>query len=181
MPQPKTRRNFNEQENRILVLAIIMVLSFVAPVLAQESNTPFVFGEETFVKFSPFFADTAYDQDVVEMVNVSLMTTDRVGGIVFNGIEGETRSYNGTDYTYHGIADLDVNFDDKDADITTYTAKLREDIKFSDGEPLTADDLIFTYYVYLDPAYVGSTTINSYKIVGLQDYRPDDQRSLQQI
>ena len=28
------------------------------------------------------------------------MTYDRVGGIVFNAIEGETRSYNGTDYEY---------------------------------------------------------------------------------
>ena len=29
-------------------------------------------------------------------------------------------------------------------DETVYDIKLRDDVKFSDGEPLTADDLIFT-------------------------------------
>ena len=37
-------------------------------------------------------------------------------------------------------------------------------------EPVTIDDVIFTYYVYLDPAYNGSTTLKSYDIVGLQAY-----------
>ena len=36
--------------------------------------------------------------------------------------------------------------------------------------PDRGDDIIFTYYVYCDPAGVGSTTLSSYKIVGLQDY-----------
>lgn len=153
-----------------LFLATVMLVSTIAPVFAQETNVPFVFGQSIMSqKFSPFYADTAYDQDVVEMTTVSLLTTDRVGAIIYNGIEGETNSYNGKDYTYYGIADLSVVYDEA-ADVTTYTAKLRDDIVFSDGEPLNADDVIFTYYVYLDPAYVGSTTLNSYKILGLQDY-----------
>lgn len=153
-----------------LILATVMLVSTIAPVFAQESNVPFVFGQSIMSqKFSPFYSDTAYDADVVEMTNISLMTTDRVGAIIYNGIEGETHSYNGKDYTYHGAADLSVVYDEAE-DITTYTAKLRDDLVFSDGEPLTADDVIFTYYVYLDPAYVGSTTLNSYKILGLQDY-----------
>ena len=44
-------------------------------------------------------------------------------------------------------------------------------MKFSDGEPVTADDIIFTYYTYLDPSYVGSTTLSSYDIIGLKDYQ----------
>ncbi len=48
---------------------------------------------------------------------------------------------------------------------------MREDLVFSDGTPVTADDMIFTYYVYLDPAYVGSTTLNSYDIIGLKNYQ----------
>lgn len=154
-----------------IVLSAIMLVTLVVPVFAQESETPFVFGQSNFSqKFSPFYADTAYDQDVVDMVHPALMTTDRVGGIIYNGIEGETISYNGVDYTYTGIADLTVDFDEA-ANVTTYTAKLRDDIIFSDGEPLTADDLIFTYYVFLDPAYAGSTTLNSYSIIGLKDYQ----------
>ena len=34
----------------------------------------------------------------------NIIMTDRNGAIVEKGIEGETREYNGTDYTYTGIA-----------------------------------------------------------------------------
>ena len=152
-----------------LVLAVAMLASFV-PAMAQTTETPLVVAYSPFSqKFSPFFGDTAYDMDVSGMTQISLMTTDRQGGIVYNAIEGETIPFNGKDYVYKGAADLKVEFD-KEADITTYTAKLREDLKFSDGEPVTADDVIFTYYVYLDPSYAGSTSLKSYPIVGLNDY-----------
>jgi len=121
-------------------------------------------------KFSPFFGDTAYDMDVAGMTQIGIMTTDRVGGIIYNAIEGETRNYNGTDYLYTGPADIKVEYDEA-SDTTKYTAKIREDLVFSDGDPLTADDIIFTYYTYLDPSYVGSTSLGSYGIVGLKDYQ----------
>ncbi len=135
------------------------------------NNTPLVVAYSPFSqKFSPFYADTAYDQDVAGMVGLGLMTTDRMGGIIYNAIEGETVNYNGTDYTYTGCADLDVAFD-SDTNTTTYTAKIRDDLKFSDGEPVTAKDIIFTYYTYLDPAYVGSSSLASYDIIGLMNWR----------
>jgi len=142
------------------------------PVVAtEEVATPLVVAYEEFSqKFSPFFADTGYDNDVAGMTQIGLLTTDRVGAIVFNAIEGETRSYNGTDYLYKGPADTKVEYDAA-TDTTKYTAKLREGMLFSDGKPVTADDIIFTYYTYLDPTYVGSTTLASYDIVGLKDYR----------
>jgi len=134
-------------------------------------DTPLVVAYSPFSqKFSPFFADTGYDQDVVAMVNISLLTTDRTGGIIHNAIEGETVNYNGTDYLYKGPADTKVEYDEA-SDTTKYTARLRVGMKFSDGEPVTADDVIFNYYTYLDPSYAGSTTLSSYDIVGLQDYQ----------
>jgi len=141
------------------------------PEQGYKNPTPLVVAYSPFSqKFSPFYADTAYDQDVAGMVGLGLMTTDRMGGIIYNAIEGETVNYNGTDYLYTGAADLSVNYD-KEKDETVYTAKMREDLKFSDGVPVTADDVIFTYYTYLDPAYVGSTSLSSYDIIGLQAYR----------
>ncbi len=138
---------------------------------APTITTPLVVAYETFSqKFSPFFADTGYDVDVAGMTQISLLTTDRVGGIIYNAIEGETRNYNGTDYLYKGAADTKVDYD-KATDTTKYTAKLRVGMKFSDGEPVTADDIIFTYYTYLDPSYVGSTSLSSFDIVGLKDYQ----------
>ncbi len=138
---------------------------------APTIDTPLVVAYQDFSqKFSPFFADTGYDQDVASLTQIGLLTTDRVGGIINNAIEGETRSYNGTDYLYKGAADTSVVYDEA-TDTTKYTAKLRVGMMFSDGTPVTADDIIFTYYTYLDPSYVGSTTLYSYDIVGLKDYQ----------
>ena len=157
------------------LLALLMALCMLAGVTAafaeDTADIPLVVATSALSqKFSPFFADTGYDQDVVGLTQIGMMTTDRVGGIIYNGIKGETVAYNGTDYTYYGTGDLSVNYDEA-TDITTYGYKMREDLKFSDGEPVTIDDVIFTYYVYLDPAYNGSTTLSSYDIVGLQAYR----------
>ena len=156
------------------LLALLMALCMLAGVTAafaeNTADIPLVWATSTLSqKFSPFFADTGYDQDVVGMTQIGMMTTDRVGGIIYNGIEGETIPYNGKDYTYYGTGNLTVNYDET-TDITTYGYKMREDLKFSDGVPVTIDDVIFTYYVYLDPAYNGSTTLKSYDIVGLQAY-----------
>lgn len=143
----------------------------VAPTQRPRSTTPLVVGYLEFSeKFSPFFADTGYDNDVVGMTQVSLLTTDRTGAIVYNAIEGETITYNGVDYLYQGPADIAVNYNEA-KDITTYLWTIRDDIRFSDGEYMTADDIIFTYYVYSDPGYVGSSTLYSVPIIGMSNYR----------
>ena len=48
---------------------------------------------------------------------------------------------------------------------------MRDDIKFSDGEPMSIDDAIFSLYVLCDPTYDGSTTFNTLPIVGIDEYR----------
>lgn len=160
-----------------MLLALVMALSMAGLVSAdeaapaEEGGTPLVVAYSPFsAKFSPFYADTGYDQDAVELTQIQILTTDRSGGIIYNAIEGETVSYNGTDYLYKGPADISVVYDEA-TDTTKYTAKIRDDLLFSDGVPVTADDIIFTYYTYLDPTYVGSTTLSSYGILGLNEYQ----------
>ncbi|HKL99847.1 MAG TPA: ABC transporter substrate-binding protein, partial [Mobilitalea sp.] len=142
------------------------------PVIEDKSNdTPMVIGYLPFSeKFSPFFADTGYDVEVTEITGVMLYTTDRAGAIIYNAIDGETVPYNGTDYTYTGLSDIDVTIDEA-ADTTTYDIKIRDDVKFSDGEVLNADDIIFTYYVLSDSSYDGSSTLYSVPILGMKNYR----------
>lgn len=120
-------------------------------------------------KFSPFFAASAEDINIMRMTQISLLSTDRVGAIVENGIEGETRSYNGTDYTYNGVADLKVT--ENDDGTVYYDFTMRDDLKFSDGTPVDIDDVIFSMYVYADPTYDGSTTLYSQPIQGMEEYR----------
>ncbi len=119
--------------------------------------------------FSPFFADSSYDKDVVGMTQVSLFSSDRTGAIIFNGIQGETIAYNGTNYTYYGPADMTVT---ENADGTVdYGITLKRNLKFSDGTPMTIDDVIFSMYVLCDPTYDGPSNLQHQPITGLDDYR----------
>ena len=120
-------------------------------------------------KFSPFFAQSADDMDVVDLISLYMLYVDRVSNPVLNGIEGETREYNGKEYTYTGPADITVT-ENEDGTVY-YDFKLREDLKFSDGTPIDIDDFIFSLYVFLDPTYDGSTTMYSTPIQGLEAYR----------
>ena len=137
---------------------------------AAGSDAPLVIAEDDFSeKFSEFFCASVPDQRVADMTTVTLLNNDRAGELIYNGIEGETKNYNGTDYTYEGISDCVVT---ENADGTVdYDFKLREGVKFSDGEELTADDVIFSYYVYLDPSYDGSASTYALPIKGLEEYR----------
>ena len=160
------------------LLAVVLVLCLIVGTLAgcgKGSKDTFVVGYDHFSgKFSPFFATTAYDQDVASMTQVSLLGYDREGAMVLNGIEGETRSYNGTDYLYTGIADCTITQNlDEAGNVTSvvYDLKMRDDIKFSDGTPATIDDAIFSLYVLCDPTYDGSSTFYALPIVGMNEYR----------
>ena len=126
-------------------------------------------------KFSPFFSKTAYDADVAAMTQLSLLTTDRLGNIIYNAIEGETTTYMGTEYLYTGIANIDVTIG---ATETVYAIEIRDDLVFSDGVPVTIDDVIFSMYVISDPTYTGSSTLYAAKILGMEDYRTNGTGSL---
>ena len=120
-------------------------------------------------KFSPFFAASTDDQRVNDMTQVPLLTVDRVSNPVLQGIEGETRAYNGTDYTYYGPADFTVT--ENDDGTVYYDITMRDDIQFSDGTTADIDDVIFSMYVFADPTYDGSVTFYSCPIEGMEDYR----------
>ena len=155
-----------------LLLALVMVcVSVLAGCSGGGSgDKPLVVGYSNFSsKFSPFFAETAYDQDVATMTQVSLLNMDRLGAIVEKGKTGEDREYNGTNYHYDGPADLTIT-ENKDGSVD-YDFELREDMTFSDGEPLTADDVIFSMYVLADPTYDGPATLYSIPIKGMEGYR----------
>ena len=137
---------------------------------SANETTPLVVGYSPFnSKFSPFFSETAYDQDVQAMTQIGLLTSDRTGAIIQKGIEGETIEFNGTPYTYYGPADLVIT-ENEDGTVY-YDFTLRNDLVFSDGEPVTIDDVIFSMYVLCDPTYDGSSTLYAQPILGMDAYR----------
>ncbi len=144
-----------------ILLAFIMVLGFSSTAMATgATHTTLVLGADEFNGvFSPFFATTGYDMDVKDMTQVSLLRSDR----------GGAPSSNAAIYvTPEQTKDADGN------EITVYTFQLVEGITFSDGNPVTADDIIFSYKVLCDPTYDGSSTIYTTPILGVEAYRYDD-------
>lgn len=136
----------------------------------SNSDVPLVIANDNVSeKFSPFFYESVPDRRILEQVDIGLIGSDRQGDVIYNGIEGETRSFNGNDYFYSGVSDVTVTQNDDGT--VYYDFKLREDIKFSDGVPMTADDVIFSYYVNADPSYDGSGSLYSLPIQGMEEYR----------
>ena len=158
--------------NKLLAfaLALVMVFCLGSAALAADEDTPLVVGYSPFnSKFSPFFSETAYDMEAMDLTQVALLPSDRTGAVLLNSMEGETVEYNGTPYTYYGPANCVIT-ENEDGTVY-YDFTLRDDLVFSDGEPLTVDDVIFSMYVLCDPTYDGSSTLYAQPIEGMEEYR----------
>ena len=155
-----------------LLLALVMVFSvaaFAETAETTEETGALVYATSTFgQKFSTFFSTTAYDTEVANLTTGFLLASDRGGNVIRNGIEGETVNYNGTDYTYYGMGDVEVVMNDDGS--VDYNLTMRDDLVFSDGTPADIDDVIFGIYVMADPTYDGASTIYALPIEGISDY-----------
>ena len=109
--------------------------------------------------FNPFFSTSASDGTIVSMTQIGMLGS--------NYVNGEVEVAYGEDEAVV-VKDYDIK---ENGDKTTYTFVIKNGIKFSDGKPLTMNDVLFNYYVYLDPVYTGSSTLYSTDIVGLSEYR----------
>ncbi|MBD7915883.1 ABC transporter substrate-binding protein [Clostridium sp. Sa3CUN1] len=147
-----------------LILASVMTLTLAGcsgnGEVSSGGNDTLVIGTSDFNGiFSPFFYNTAYDAQAFETVFTSVSQTNENNELIDNGgsVTGE-----------------EVKSEDGSVQ-TKYTIKLKDNMKFQDGKPVTIDDLIFTYYVYADPTYDGmSTFATAIDIVGLKEYYYDD-------
>ncbi len=110
--------------------------------------------------FNPFFSTSATDSTIVSMTQIGMLTSKL-------NSKGEVEVAFGQN---EATATLDFATRSEGSD-TVYTFVLKNGIKFSDGHPLTMEDVLFNLYVYLDPVYTGSATIYSTDIKGLTAYR----------
>ena len=148
-----------------LVLVPLATLALVGCNKKEESTinetTPLIFSsEEVDGVFNPFYSTTGADSTIVGMTQLSLISNDKNG----NPTYGEDEAVAALDYQT-------VTNGSGDNQTTTYYFVLKNNVKYSNGSPLTIKDVLFNLYVYLDPVYTGSTTIYSTDIVGLQAYR----------
>ena len=142
-----------------------------------QSDTPLIVGCNKLSRnFNPFSVKTDDDILAVRLTQAQLVVNDRLGQVIYNGIDGEVKEYDGKDYTYYGTSDIGVRYRQK-TDRTTYTITIRDDIMFSDGEPVTIDDVIFTLYAFCDNDYKGDEKIGFSDIVGLTNYKANNNKA----
>lgn len=131
----------------------------VTPRTGANASVPFVVSSGNFDgKFSPFFATSAYDVDASDLTQLGLLALDKTGAPQA-GIEWPSLAYS---YTQEVSADSSTS---------TYKFFLKNGITFSDGQPVTAKDVLFSIYVYCDPLYDGSSTFYTLNVQGLNEYR----------
>ena len=151
-----------------LILATIMCLGTVALLSScnggESGGKPdalVIMTEELDGLFNPFYSTTAADGTIVSMTQIGMLSA---------GYEnGEVTIACGDDEAVV-VKDYAINYDSA-TDTTVYLFVLKNGILYSDGQPLTMEDVLFNMYVYLDPVYTGSSTMYSTDIVGLQSYR----------
>lgn len=99
--------------------------------------------------FLPGFNDNGWDGNAQQPIFASLVVTDDSGQY---------------------IPDLAEKWDIS-SDQLTYTFHLRDNLKFSDGSPLTADDVAFSLTLFNDPAYSGGSDFSDIGIKGVDAYK----------
>ncbi len=146
-----------------LLLCIAMCLSMAGALTGcggTSADAFVIMTEQLDGLFNPFFSTSATDGTIVSMTQIGMLASRYVNEKV-EVAYGDDEAVVVKDY------DIVENGDDT----TTYTFVLKNGIKFADGQPLTMEDVLFNYYVYLDPVYTGSSTLYSTDIVGLAEYR----------
>jgi peptide/nickel transport system substrate-binding protein len=89
--------------------------------------------------FNPIVADTGYDALVMELVMLGMTDVDP-NGTIFPELAAELPTLDNG-----GVALSD------DKSTMSVTWKMRDDMKWQDGTPVTADDVIFTWNAISDP------------------------------
>lgn len=129
---------------KLLLLGIFIAMALVMVACGGKTNgstdnSIVIVIPEDPPSFNPAIADSGYDYLVMELVLLGLADMDPEGNI-FPELATELPTIeNG------GVVV------DEDNWTMTATWKLRQDVKWSDGTPLTANDVIFTYQAIIDP------------------------------
>ena len=150
----------------VVITASILIVSLTngsgTKVTYNNENDPLLFSSQEVDKvFNPFFSTAAADSSVVGLTQIGMIGNDSKGTPVWG--DDEAVITKDLEMVTKGTEDVDQT--------TTYYFVLKNNVRFSNGSYLTIKDVLFNLYVYLDPAYTGSSTIYSTDIVGLKEYR----------
>jgi len=132
----------------LLTLTSVTILSLLgcqtAPSTAPAANPSdkksitILIGEDP-PSFNPMVADTGYDALVMELVLLGMTDIDP-NGTIFPELAAELPTVDNGGVTL-----------DEAAGSMSVTWKMRQDVQWQDGQPVTADDVLFTWNAIRDP------------------------------
>ncbi len=148
-----------------LVLCMAMCIGMAASLVGcggsgKGTDAFVIMTEQLDGLFNPFFFTAANDGTIVGMTQIGML-----GSAYENG---DVKVAYGDD---EAVVTKDYEIVTNEDGTVSYRFVLKNGIKFSDGHPLTMEDVLFNFYVYLDPVYTGSNTLYSTDIIGLNEYR----------
>ncbi|MGM0421166.1 MAG: ABC transporter substrate-binding protein [Bacillota bacterium] len=143
----------------VITLAMILTFTFAFTAVAQEDPEEIIdeysYGGSLVIAetqspegmFNPLFSETVYDSNINYKVFEPLTKINPLG---------------------EPIPALALGWE---RDGLVYTFKLDERAKFHDGEPVTAEDVKFTFETFTHPDYDGVRASNFMEIDGAEEYR----------
>ncbi len=143
----------------IAVGAVIGVIAATSGSHGAKKDAVVIMTEPLSGLYNPYYATSGADMGVVGLTQIGMLSTNDKGEVVA-----------GDDYDTV-VKAFDSGVYNSAKDETVYTFVIKNGLKFSDGQPLTINDVFFNIYEYLDPVYTGSSTMYSIKIKGLSKYR----------
>lgn len=143
-----------------MLLCLTMLLPLTGCGGSSTADAFVIMTEQLDGLFNPFFYTSANDGTIVGMTQIGML-----GARYENGEVSVAYGDN------EAVVAKDYDITENDDGTVTYRFVLKNGIKYSDGEALTMEDVLFNYYVYLDPVYTGSNTLYSTDIIGLKEYR----------
>lgn len=130
------------------------------PSAAQQRTDTIIVGlTDPSGAFTPYFQKSGYDGNVSSLLYTPLVTVDDKG----LPVPGLAESW------------------DVSPDNLTYTFHLRQGLKFSDGSPVTADDVAFTWTILHDKAYDGDSQVSTLHVKGGEAYKEGKASSIEGI
>lgn len=130
------------------------------PAVAQNRTDTIIVGlTDPSGAFTPYFHESGYDGNVASLLYASLVTVDDKGVPAPELAESWEVSEDQLTYTFH----------------------LHKDLKFSDGSPLTAEDVAFTWTIQYDKTYDGGSSLPSLNVKGGKAYKEGTAKSIEGI
>lgn len=149
-----------------IALAMLLSLGILSGCASKEGDKSavkdsIVYGISTSPSgvFNPLLTDSVYDDAVCKMVYASLLKLDD---------KQEVQPYLAEKY--------EVSSDQK-----TITFTIKKDVKWSDGKPLTAKDVVFTFTTLANKNYDGEYSDFVTNIVGVDEYKEGKENKVKGI